>query len=87
MTGPDERGEAPGQAPSELQGAALAADAARAKQRQNMIVLAFAAVLLLVGGWLIDQLLTNRRITNCIEARHKNCVPLDLPEREMPGPR
>lgn len=57
------------------------ARAEAAKQRQNLIVLAVVVLILGVGGWLVDRMLTNRRIQNCIEARHKNCVPLELPPR------
>ena len=54
---------------------------AREKQRQNLIVGLVVAVLLGVGLWLVDRLLSNRQTQNCIEARHRNCVPLDLPDR------
>ncbi|MBS0242012.1 MAG: hypothetical protein JSS20_07530 [Proteobacteria bacterium] len=58
------------------------AAAEAAKQRQNLIVLAVVVLILGVGGWLVDRLLTYRKIQNCIEAHHKNCVPIDLPARQ-----
>jgi len=30
------------------------------------------------GFWLIDHLRTSARIAACVEAGHRNCVPLDL---------
>jgi hypothetical protein len=35
-------------------------------------------VLMLIGGgfWLIDHLQTSARIAACVEAGHRNCLPL-----------
>lgn len=57
-------------------------DDERHKQRQNMLVLVAVVLLLGCGLWLVDQLLEGRRMQNCIEARHRNCVPLELPPRQ-----
>lgn len=57
------------------------ADELKARQRNNLAALAAVAILLIVGAWLMDRMLTSRSIQNCIEARHRNCVPLELPPR------
>jgi hypothetical protein len=53
----------------------------KARQRNNLIGLAVIAIVLAIGAWLMDRLLTGRTLQNCIEANHRNCAPLDLPER------
>lgn len=53
----------------------------KTRQRNNFAALAAVAILLIVGAWLMDRMLTARRTQNCIEAGHRNCVPLDLPPR------
>lgn len=53
----------------------------RSKQKQNLIVLAVVIIILVFGGWLVDRMLTARDLQNCIEARHRNCQQLELPQR------
>ncbi len=53
----------------------------RARQRNNLLVLLAVVLILGVGGWLVDRMLAARALQNCIEARHKNCVRLELPPR------
>ncbi len=53
----------------------------RAKQRSNLLALVAVLLILVAGGWLVDRMLAARALQNCIEARHKNCVPLELPPR------
>jgi hypothetical protein len=58
---------------------AQAQDAAedRVRMRQNMAALAVAVAIVVLGTWLIESLRTYSRIQTCIEAGHRNCVPVD----------
>ena len=51
-------------------------------RRMQQNVAAALIILMLVGAgfWLIDHLRTSARIAACVEAGHRNCVPLDLSE-------
>jgi hypothetical protein len=52
------------------------------RRRMQQNVAAAVIILMLVGAgiWLIDHLRTSARIAACVEAGHRNCVPLDLSE-------
>jgi hypothetical protein len=60
------------------QGRAPAADAAedRLRMRQNFAALAVIVAIVVVGAWLIDSLQHYSRLQACIEAGHRNCLPL-----------
>ena len=47
-------------------------------QRQNLIALAFVTVLTVFGIWLVDGFRKHVQLEECIEAGHRNCVPLDI---------
>jgi len=49
----------------------------RLRMRQNMAVLAVTIAIVVLGTWLIDSLRYYSRQQTCIEAGHRNCVPLD----------
>ena len=55
----------------------------RRRMQQNVAAAIIILVLVGAGFWLIDRLRTNARIAACVEAGHRNCVPLDL--SETPG--
>ena len=48
--------------------------------QQNVAAAIIVLVLVAAGFWLIDHLRTSARIAACVEAGHRNCVPLDLSE-------
>jgi hypothetical protein len=50
----------------------------RRRMQQNVAAAIIVLVLVGAGYWLIDHLRTNARIAACVEAGHRNCVPLDL---------
>ena len=52
----------------------------RRRMQQNVAAAIIVLVLVAAGFWLIDHLRTNARIAACVEAGHRNCVPLDLSE-------
>ena len=55
----------------------------RRRMRQNVAAALIILMVVGAGFWLIDHLRTNARIAACVEAGHRNCVPLDL--SETPG--
>jgi hypothetical protein len=55
----------------------------RRRMQQNVAAAIIILVLVGAGFWLIDHLRTSARIAACIEAGHRNCVPLDL--SQTPG--
>jgi hypothetical protein len=55
----------------------------RRRMRQNVAAALIILMVIGAGFWLIDHLRTNARIAACVEAGHRNCVPLDL--SETPG--
>ena len=46
--------------------------------RENLAAALIIALLLGTGYWLIDELRASAHVTTCLEAGHRNCVPLDL---------
>jgi hypothetical protein len=52
----------------------------RRRMQQNVAAAIIILVLVGAGYWLIDHLRTSARIAACIEAGHRNCMPLDLSE-------
>jgi hypothetical protein len=56
----------------------------RLRMRQNLAALAVLIAIVVLGSWLIDSLRTYSRIQTCIEAGHRNCVPID--PRHQPSP-
>jgi hypothetical protein len=57
---------------------ALAGDNAedRLRMRQNFAALAVIVCIVVLGSWLMESLSTYSRIQTCIEAGHRNCVPV-----------
>jgi hypothetical protein len=49
----------------------------RQRIRENLAAAAIVLVLVTSGFWLIDHLRTSARIATCLEAGHRNCLPLD----------
>jgi hypothetical protein len=52
-------------------------EAERQRMRENLAAALIIALLLGMGYWLIDELRASSHITACLEASHRNCVPLD----------
>ena len=50
----------------------------RRRMQQNLAAAIVVIVLIVSGLWLIDHLRASARIAACVEAGHRNCVPLDL---------
>ena len=52
-------------------------EADRRRMRENLAAALIIALLLGTGYWLIDELRASAHVTACLEAGHRNCVPLD----------
>ena len=64
-----------GAIPAESRGAADADD--RLRMRQNLAALAVIVAVVVLGFWLIDSLRHYSRLQACLEAGHRNCLPLE----------
>jgi hypothetical protein len=49
----------------------------RRRMQQNLAAAIVIVLLITSGFWLIDHLRASARIEACVEAGHRNCVPLD----------
>jgi hypothetical protein len=55
----------------------------RLRMRQNLAAIAVIVAVVVLGVWLIDSLHYYSRLQACVEAGHRNCLPLEtkyLPE-------
>jgi len=59
----------------------------RVRMRQNLAALAVIIAIVVLGSWLIDSLRTYSRIQTCIEAGHRNCMPIDPQHQPSPYAR
>jgi hypothetical protein len=50
----------------------------RLRMQQNVGALIAVLLIVVLGAWLIDRLTTYSRTLVCIEAGHRNCIPLDI---------
>jgi hypothetical protein len=48
----------------------------RLRMRQNMAAFLAVVVIVGVGAWLMDSLHYQSRLQACVEAGHRNCLPL-----------
>ena len=56
----------------------------RVRMRQNLAAMAAIVTIVLLGGWLIDSLRHYSRIQMCIEAGHRNCIPIEAKYQPSP---
>ncbi len=52
-------------------------DEDRVRMRQNLAAFVVTAAIVVLGIWLIGSLQHYSRLQACIEAGHRNCLPLD----------
>lgn len=51
--------------------------------RTNLVVAVVVVILLIGGYFLVQAVVRNARLQECLAARHANCVPVEaLPERD-----
>jgi hypothetical protein len=58
-----------------------AAQAARERRTANLVLLLLLALIVGGGYWLIDALIAQRAIDNCVAQGRGNCAPIDPPAR------
>ena len=56
----------------------------RMRMKQNMAAFLVIVCIVVLGTWLMESLTTYSRIQTCIEAGHRNCVPVD--HKYQPSP-
>jgi hypothetical protein len=54
---------------------------ARDRRAANVFLLVAAALLVAIGIWLANALVTARKADECITAGRRNCIPIDVPAR------
>jgi len=59
----------------------LEAEDDRRRTLQNLLAALIILLLMVAGFWLIDHLRTSARIEACLEAGHRNCLPIPGMER------
>jgi hypothetical protein len=53
------------------------------RRRSNLILLLVAAGIVVVGVWLVNWLIDQRKLEECLESGRRNCVPINLQDREV----
>jgi hypothetical protein len=56
----------------------------RLRMKQNMAALLVIVAIVVLGTWLIDSLRHYSRLRACIEAGHRNCIPVELKYQPSP---
>jgi hypothetical protein len=62
-------------------------DEDRLRMRQNVAAFLVIAAIVGVGAWLMESLHYHSRLQACMEAGHRNCVPLATKYMAMPYDR
>jgi hypothetical protein len=53
------------------------------RRRSNLILLLVAAGIVVVGVWLVNWLIDQRKLEECLESGRRNCVPINTQDREV----
>jgi len=48
-----------------------------ARSRNNLLFLAVAAIIVIIGIWLVNKLIDLRNLQNCLESGRHNCAPVE----------
>lgn len=51
------------------------------RRRSNLVVLAIAVVVVIVGVWLVNKLIDLRKQEECLESGRRNCAPISVPQQ------
>ncbi len=52
-----------------------------ARSRNNLLFLAVAAIIVIIGIWLVNKLIDLRNLQNCLESGRHNCAPVETQSR------
>ena len=53
------------------------------RRRSNLILLLVAVGVVVVGVWLVNWLIDQRKLEECLESGRHNCVPINTQDREV----
>ena len=53
----------------------------RDRRATNIFLLVFFVVVVGTGVWLVNAMLEQRRIDDCVAQGRRNCAPIDMPGR------
>jgi hypothetical protein len=53
------------------------------RRRSNLILLLVAVGIVVVGVWLVNWLIDQRKLEECLESGRRNCVPINTQDREV----
>jgi hypothetical protein len=53
------------------------------RRRSNLILLLVAVAVVVVGVWLVNWLIDQRKLEECLESGRNNCVPINTQDREV----
>jgi hypothetical protein len=53
------------------------------RRRSNLILLLVAVGVVVVGVWLVNWLVDQRKLQECLESGRRNCVPINTQDREV----
>jgi hypothetical protein len=53
------------------------------RRRSNLILLLVAVAVVVVGVWLVNWLIDQRKLEECLESGRHNCVPINTQDREV----
>jgi hypothetical protein len=51
------------------------------RRRSNLIMLAVAVVVVVLGVYLVNWLIEQRKLQECLESGRHNCMPITTPNR------
>jgi hypothetical protein len=51
------------------------------RRRSNLIMLIVAVVVVVLGVYLVNWLIEQRKLQECLESGRHNCVPIEAPRR------
>jgi hypothetical protein len=53
------------------------------RRRSNLIMLAVAVVVVVLGVYLVNWMIDQRKLQECLESGRRNCVPISTQGREV----
>jgi len=51
------------------------------RRRSNLILLIVAVVVVVLGAYLVNWLVEQRKLQECLESGRRNCAPIETPAR------
>ena len=51
------------------------------RRRTNLIMLCVAVAVVVIGVWLVNWMIDQRKLQECLESGRRNCAPIEAPTR------